>query len=306
MASEANFEPITEQRNERSDGLDSLPVADIVRLMNEEDATVPAAVRSALPHIAAAIESIVLRMQAGGKLFYVGAGTSGRLGILDASECPPTFGVDPSLVTGIIAGGEAAIRRAIENAEDNCEAGALDVAAAVTAQDAVVGIAASGSTPYVIGAVREAKRIGALTVGISCNSRTALSREVDMPIEVPVGPELITGSTRLKAGTAQKLVLNMISTAAMIKLGKVYGNLMVNVQATNSKLRERVVRIIRQATGADDATARRVCQEADGDARAAILMLRFGIPLSEAAAALAASGHHFGAAVSLLESKRRA
>ncbi|ULL13667.1 N-acetylmuramic acid 6-phosphate etherase [Paenibacillus sp. H1-7] len=297
-------QPVTEQRNAKSEQLDRAGVLDIIKIMNEEDQTVALAVERALPRIAEAIEAIVQVMQHGGRLFYVGAGTSGRLGVLDASECPPTFGVDRTLVTGLIAGGEAAITTAIENAEDDEEAGAREITAHITAGDAVVGIAASGSTPYVIGAIRRARELGALTASISCNDSAALSEAAEYGIEVPVGPEVVTGSTRLKAGTATKMVLNMITTTAMIKLGKVYGNLMVNVQATNEKLRDRVVRIVSEATGAAQVTAAHYVQQADGDARVAILMLRFGVAKEQAMEALQACRYHFGDAVARLEQKQ--
>ncbi|MCZ8515411.1 N-acetylmuramic acid 6-phosphate etherase [Paenibacillus filicis] len=303
MTQEAKRHPISEQRNEKSQHLDRLSVREIVTLMNEEDQKVALSVQEALPQIADAAEAVAEAMSSGGRLFYIGAGTSGRLGILDASECPPTFGVEQGLVNGIIAGGERAIRYAIENAEDDEAAGAAAVSAAVRPGDAVVGLTASGTTPYVIGAMREANRLGVPTIGISCNRQTPLSAEVRFPIEVPVGPEIITGSTRLKAGTAQKMVLNMISTTAMIKLGKVYGNLMVNVQATNKKLRDRTVRIIQEATGVDEDTARRTGEAAEGDARAAILMLKFGVSPEEALEALNQAGGHFGKALKLLEGK---
>ncbi|WP_036746925.1 N-acetylmuramic acid 6-phosphate etherase [Paenibacillus sp. UNC451MF] len=291
---------ITEQRNDKSLHLDTLSVREIVELMNKEDYTVSECVHAALPQITNAIEAIAHIMTDGGKLYYIGAGTSGRLGVLDASECPPTFGVEPELVVGVIAGGERAITRSIENAEDDEQAGRNDLAKKITSKDVVVGIAASGTTPYVIGALREAKRIGALTVALSCNQNTPISAEAQYSIEVPVGPEIVTGSTRLKAGTATKMVLNMITTAVMIKLGKVYGNLMVNVQATNEKLRDRVVRIIKEATGASEEIAASASQQAKGDARAAILMLQYEISYEEAMQALKETKGHFGHACNLL------
>lgn len=294
-------QPGTEQRNDKSANLDKLSVAEIIQIMNEEDQSVAVSVQGALPEISAAISGIVEKMQGGGRLFYIGAGTSGRLGILDASECPPTFGVCRELVTGIIAGGETAIMTAVENAEDDADAGAKEIEAVITAADAVVGIAASGNTPYVIGAIRRAREIGALTASLSCNNGARLSEAAEYAIEVPVGPEIVTGSTRLKAGTATKMVLNMITTTAMIKLGKVYGNLMVNVQATNSKLRDRVVRIVQDATDTDYATAAAHAEQADGDARVAILMIRFGIGKARALEALQQSSDHFGNAVQWLE-----
>jgi N-acetylmuramic acid 6-phosphate etherase len=294
-------QPLTEQSNERTANLDKLSVSEIIQIMNAEDQSVAVSVQRALPEIDAAIEAIVDVMKRGGRLFYIGAGTSGRLGILDASECPPTFGVSRELVTGIIAGGEAAIMTAIENAEDDVEAGAREIEAYLTAEDAVVGIAASGNTPYVIGAIRRAREMGALTASLSCNAGARLSEAAQYAIEVPVGPEVVTGSTRLKAGTATKMVLNMITTTAMIKLGKVYGNLMVNVQATNLKLRDRVVRIVMGATGADHAAAEKHVLQADGDARLAILMIQFRISKAKAMEALRLNNDHFGDAVGWLE-----
>ncbi|MFD0715315.1 N-acetylmuramic acid 6-phosphate etherase [Paenibacillus sp. GCM10027626] len=297
---------LTEQKNDRTQHLDQMNIAEIVDLMSSEDETVAHSVRKALPQISAAIEKIAAVLQAGGRLIYIGAGTSGRLGILDASECPPTFGVSPDFVQGIIAGGDHAIRHAIENAEDDAEAGHRDALAAVTAKDAVVGITASGRTPYVIAAIEAARQLGAVTASISCNSNTPLSDAAEYPIEVPVGPEIITGSTRLKAGTAQKMVLNMISTVSMIQLGKVYGNLMVNVQATNYKLQQRVVNIVMEATGTDRLTAAHYCEQADGDARAAILMLRYSINKEEADAVLSRTRGHFGHAEQMLAADRQA
>ncbi|MBB6635427.1 N-acetylmuramic acid 6-phosphate etherase [Cohnella thailandensis] len=300
MIRSADEMPTTEQANERSKQLDRLTVREIVELMNEEDRTVADSVHRALPSIAAAIEAISAVVERGGRLFYIGAGTSGRLGILDASECPPTFGVDPEMVVGLIAGGEGAITRAIENAEDDTEAGIADIGKLVTSRDAVVGIAASGRTPYVMGALREAARIGALTASLSCNADSPISEEADYPIEVPVGAEIVTGSTRLKAGTATKMVLNMITTATMIRLGKVYGNLMVNVQATNDKLRERVVRIVAKGADCDEQTASKYVLEAGGDARVAILMIKFGVTATRAIEALRLSNGHFGKAINQL------
>ncbi|QGQ94214.1 N-acetylmuramic acid 6-phosphate etherase [Paenibacillus psychroresistens] len=304
MTQQIKQQPLTEQRNNKSQHLDRLSVHEIVTLMNEEDQTVALSVREALPQISIAIEAVVRAMKLGGRLYYIGAGTSGRLGVLDASECPPTFGVDTDLVNGLIAGGEKAIRAAIENAEDNAEAGARTIADIVREGDVVVGITANGAAPYVIGAIQEANRMGVTTIGISCNQDTPLSSTVQFPIEVLVGPEVITGSTRLKAGTAQKMVLNMISSTAMIQLGKVYGNLMVNMRATNKKLRERAIRVIQEATGADEETARRIGSEAKGDARVAILMIMFGISQQKAAGMLVLAQDHFGEAVKLLEQSR--
>ncbi|OPH56366.1 N-acetylmuramic acid 6-phosphate etherase [Paenibacillus ferrarius] len=289
-----NIKLTTEQRNERSEQLDMLSTMDIIALMNEEDQKVPLAVKEALPQIERAIEVIVEKLAGGGRLFYVGAGTSGRLGILDAAECPPTFGTEKELVTAIIAGGSRAIFEAVEDAEDNEAAGKDEVRKQVSNRDVLVGIAASGKTPYVLGAVQEAKRIGVPTIGLSCNAYTLLSEAVDYPIEVSVGPEVVTGSTRLKAATAQKLVVNMISTATMIRLGKVYKNLMVNVQATNDKLRKRVIHIIMEATQVNEEVARRYCDMASGDARVAILMLQFQVDSSTVMQELRKSSGHFG------------
>jgi N-acetylmuramic acid 6-phosphate etherase len=303
LTEDFTYHALTEQRNQQSENLDTCSVREIVEMMNQEDQKVPLAVAKSLPQISASIERIVEVMKKGGKLFYVGAGTSGRLGILDASECPPTFGVPSDLVNGIIAGGDAAIKTAIENAEDDEEAGKVDIAKSVTSNDVVVGITSSGRTPYVIGAIKEANRIGALTVGISCNPQSILSKIVQCPIEVYVGPEIITGSTRLKAGTAQKMILNMISTTVMIQLGKVYRNLMVNVQATNEKLRKRVIRIIKDATGVDEQIAVQYAEKANGDARAAILMIIYGIRYEDSVQVLNEVNGHFPNAILYADQK---
>jgi N-acetylmuramic acid 6-phosphate etherase len=273
----------TELPNEETQQLDRLSVREILRLMNEEDKKVPFAVERVLDQVADAVELIAASLENGGRLFYFGAGTSGRLGILDASECPPTFGTDPELVQGVIAGGPAAMVRAIEGAEDSPELGRQDVHTyGVKAGDVMVGIAASGRTPYVIGALREARRLNAATIALSCNEHAVIDAFADVAINVVVGPEVLTGSTRLKAGTAQKLVLNMLTTATMIKLGKVYGNLMVSVQATNVKLRERVKRIVMEVTGASYAEAERLAELANGDAKTAIVMKLTGRGAEEA------------------------
>ena len=236
---------LTEQRNPHTADLDRLAVAELLRLMNAEDSRVPAAVAAVLPEIARAVEGIAARLRRGGRLLYFGAGTSGRLGILDAAECLPTFNVPAEQVRGFIAGGPAALTRPVEGAEDDAEAGASEArAAGVSAQDAVVGLTASGRAPYVLGASHAARQAGAFTVGVVCSVPSPLEPHVDVLIALLVGPEIIAGSTRLKAGTAQKLVLNMLSTAAMVQLGKVYGNLMVDVRASNAKLRDRAVRIV--------------------------------------------------------------
>lgn len=264
---------LTEQPNPASASIDALATEDMLRIVNAEDRKVADAVASEIPAIARAVDAIVASFQQGGRLFYIGAGTSGRLGVLDASECPPTFGVPAGMVQGIIAGGEPALSRATEASEDDPASGARDLAArGFTARDALVGIAASGRTPYVLGAIAEAKGLGAVTVGISCTPDSELARAVAIPITPLVGPEVIAGSTRLKAGTAQKLVLNMLSTGAFIRMGYVYGNLMVNVQPTNAKLADRARRIVAQATGVSGERAGEWLEAAGGNVCAAILM----------------------------------
>lgn len=282
---------LTEQRNPASVAIDRLPTIDLLRVINQEDAKVAAAVEATLPAIAAALELIVGRLSKGGRLFYAGAGTSGRLGVLDASECPPTFNVPPDLVTGFIAGGDGALRRSVEGAEDSPEEGASDlVAYGCGAGDVLVGIAASGRTPYVIGALDKARSLGAATVALSCTAKAAISAHADVAIEVLCGPEVITGSTRMKAGTATKLVLNMLSTGAMVKLGHVYGNLMVNVQQTNEKLRNRAVRIVEQALEIPNEEARLLLDEAGGEVKTAIAMRRLGVSAADARERLRAHG----------------
>ncbi|MFJ5561499.1 N-acetylmuramic acid 6-phosphate etherase [Streptomyces sp. NPDC093250] len=254
--------------------IDRLPTLDIARLMNGEDATVAGAVAEQVPAIAAAIDAVAERMARGGRLVYAGAGTAGRLGVLDASECPPTFNTAPEQVVGLIAGGPDAVVTSVEGAEDSPELAEADLAALqLTADDTVVGISASGRTPYAIGAVAYARARGALTVGLACNRGSALAAAAEHGIEVVVGPELLTGSTRLKAGTAQKLVLNMLSTITMIRLGKTYGNLMVDVRASNEKLRARSRRIVAQATGAADDVVERALTATDGEVKHAILVI---------------------------------
>ncbi|MGQ4514480.1 N-acetylmuramic acid 6-phosphate etherase [Streptomyces sp. DW26H14] len=270
--------------------IDQLPTAEIARLMNGEDATVPAAVADQLPRIAEAIDAIAERAGRGGRLIYAGAGTAGRLGVLDASECPPTFNTEPGEVVGLIAGGPGALVTSVEGAEDSKELAAADLdALKVGPDDAVVGVSASGRTPYAIGAVEHARALGALTVGLSCNTGSALAAAADHGIEVVVGPELITGSTRLKAGTAQKLVLNMVSTITMIRLGKTYGNLMVDVRASNEKLRARSRRIVALATGASDAEIEAALTATDGEVKNAILTILGGVDGPTAASLLTQS-----------------
>jgi N-acetylmuramic acid 6-phosphate etherase len=269
---------LTEQANPASAGLDTLPSLGIVQVMHRADAEVAGAVGTELARIAAAVDAIVARLEAGGRLFYIGAGTSGRLGVLDAAECPPTFSVPPELVQGIIAGGEAALARAVEASEDDPALGARDLLArGFTGADFLVGIAASGRTPYVLGAVARARELGAETAGISCTPDSALSRAVHYPIEPKPGPEVIAGSTRLRAGTATKMVLNMLSTAAMIRLGHVYGNLMVNVQPTNEKLLDRARRIVAEACGVSYEDAAALLEAAGRDVKTAIVMRQAGV-----------------------------
>ncbi|MGW1492493.1 N-acetylmuramic acid 6-phosphate etherase [Streptomyces sp. NBC_00191] len=278
--------------------IDRLPTLEIARIMNGEDETVPAAVAALLPQIAAAIDATAERMSRGGRLVYAGAGTAGRLGVLDASECPPTFNTDPAEVVGLIAGGPDAMVTAVEGAEDSKELAAADLdALRLTADDTVVGISASGRTPYAVGAVEHARTRGALTIGLSCNAGSALGTAAEHGIEVVVGPELLTGSTRLKAGTAQKLVLNMISTITMIRLGKTYGNLMVDVRASNEKLRARSRRIVALATGASDEEIEAALAATDGEVKNAILTILGGVDGPTAARLLTESQGHLRAAL---------
>jgi N-acetylmuramic acid 6-phosphate etherase len=274
---------LTEQRNAASTNLDTLPVEQALRIIHEEDRKVADSIAPELPQIARAVDRIADRLRKGGRLFYIGAGTSGRLGVLDASECPPTFNVPETMVQGIIAGGERALTHAVEGAEDDRGAGGRDlVARGFAAGDTLVGIAASGRTPYVLGAVEAARAMGALTVGISCSPESELAHAVEIPITPLPGAEILTGSTRLKAGTATKLVLNMLSTMVMVRLGHVYGNLMVNVQATNYKLRERARRIVEGAAGVNTDEAARLLVEAGGRVKTAIVMAKRGVGQEEA------------------------
>ncbi|MFJ3504483.1 N-acetylmuramic acid 6-phosphate etherase [Streptomyces sp. NPDC090135] len=278
--------------------IDQLPTLEIARTMNGEDQSVPAAVARQLPAIAAAIDATAERMARGGRLVYLGAGTAGRLGVLDASECPPTFNTDPAEVVGLIAGGPSAMVKAVEGAEDSKELAVADLTAlGLTPDDTVVGVSASGRTPYAIGAVEHARALGALTVGLSCNADSALAAAAEHGIEVVTGPELLTGSTRLKAGTAQKLVLNMISTITMIRLGKTYGNLMVDVRASNEKLQARSRRIVALATGAPDERIEAALAAADGEVKHAILMILADVDAPTAAELLTGSRGHLRAAL---------
>ena len=276
---------ITEQRNPNSKHVDSLSALEIVQLMNEEDKQVPLAIEKCLPQIAQAAECIVAAFQQGGRLVYIGAGTSGRLGVLDASECPPTFGVSPEMVKGIIAGGERALRHPIEGAEDSKTQAVVDLQTIqFSSKDVLVGIAASGRTPYVIGALEHAKSLGSVTVSIASNPNSAMANIVDIAIDTVVGPEVLTGSSRLKSGTAQKLVLNMLTTASMILMGKCYQNLMVDVQASNEKLKARAIRIVMQATDCDKALAEETLKQADQNAKLAIMMILSGLDRAQAEA----------------------
>jgi len=282
---------LTEQRNPASEGIDALPTEEVLRLINAEDLKVAGSVTPEIPRIAEAVEAIVAAIRGGGRLFYIGAGTSGRLGVLDAAECPPTFSISPDLVQAVIAGGETALWQSTEASEDDAEAGARDLLTrGFTANDVLVGIAASGRTPYVLGAVAAARRLGAVTAGISCTPDSELSRAVDIAIAPLPGPEIIAGSTRMKAGTATKLVLNMISTAVMIRLGHVFGNLMVNVRPANAKLIDRARRVIAAASGVDEPRAAALLEAAGGSVKAAIVMARLGVDREEAERRLEAAG----------------
>jgi len=274
---------ITESRNPASQNIDELSTEAMLRVINDEDKKVALAVEAIVPQIAQVTEAIAHAFSQGGRLIYCGAGTSGRLGILDASECPPTFGTPRDQVVGLIAGGHTAILQAVENAEDNAGRGAQDLAdIGFGARDVLVGIAASGRTPYVLGALAYAREQGAFTAALTCNPDSAMAQAADVALTPVVGPEVVTGSSRMKAGTAQKLVLNMLSTGAMIRSGKVYGNLMVDVEATNQKLVQRQINIVKQATGCDDATAQQALTACGGHCKTAIVMVLAGLTAEEA------------------------
>lgn len=290
MNSNSRELPITEQENPNTLNLSDLPPREILRLMNEEDSLVAPAVRLVLPAIERAIAGIVDRLRNGGRLFYVGTGTSGRLGVLDAAECPPTFGVAPDLVQAVIAGGYEACYRAVEASEDETQAGGYDLRQrGFTKVDALVGIAASGRTPYTVGAVSYARELGAFTVALTCAPGSPITKAAEISIVPVVGPEVIAGSTRLKAGTAQKMVLNMLSTATLVQLGYVTGNRMTNLQTRNAKLRERAVRIIVAETEVTEVAAKEKLAAAEGDLRAALVMSKTGCELRAAKDALKAS-----------------
>jgi|SRR5262252_1583041 len=296
--------PPTEQENPRTAQISSLPTADILRLINEEDAGVAQAVARVLPDITRAVDELVKRLQAGGRLFYIGTGTSGRLGVLDASECPPTFGVSPELVQAVIAGGYDACFRAVEASEDDEAAGPDDLRKrGFTEADVLVGIAASGRTPYTVGAVRFARQLGALTVAIACAPGSAITAAAEISIVPVVGPEVIAGSTRMKAGTAQKLVLNMISTATMIRLGYVTGNRMTNVQTRNVKLHARAIRILKSEAGLAEADAQAILEQAEGSLPAALVMAKTGRSRWEAESALHRSQGVIATAISSLKAQ---
>ncbi|EPK7284449.1 N-acetylmuramic acid 6-phosphate etherase [Citrobacter farmeri] len=269
---------VSETRNPQTMDLDALSTLELVHRFNQQDTLVAEAVKATLPDVASAVDAAAEALKSGGRIIYMGAGTSGRLGVLDASECPPTFGVPHGLVVGLIAGGPGALLKAVEGAEDNAQLGEDDlIALNLTPQDLVVGLAASGRTPYVIGGLKYARKIGCNTVAISCNPDSPIAREADIAISPVVGPEALTGSTRLKSGTAQKLVLNMISTGAMVKFGKVYQNLMVDMKATNIKLMDRACRMVVEATGIARAEAEMLLKQTDFDVKPAILMALSGL-----------------------------
>ncbi|HCR3776212.1 TPA: N-acetylmuramic acid 6-phosphate etherase [Morganella morganii] len=279
---------ITESRNPASADIDSLPTLDMLRVINREDQTVALAVEKTLPQVAQVVDEVAQAFRLGGRLIYMGAGTSGRLGILDASECPPTFGTPAEQVVGLIAGGHKAILKAVENAEDNRELAVSDLKALnFSEKDVLVGIAASGRTPYVLGGMEYALSLGATVAAVSCNPDSEMSRLAGIAITPVVGPEVITGSSRMKAGTAQKLILNMITTGAMIRSGKVYGNLMADVEATNAKLVERQKRIVMAATECDRATAEQALAACDGHCKTAIVMILAQLSAGDAKALLA-------------------
>lgn len=292
----------TEGRNPRTRDLDTLDTMGILAVMNDEDHGVADAVRRALPDIGCVVDLVVAARRAGGRLIYLGAGTAGRMGVLDAVECPPTFGTDPGDVIGLIAGGERAFVHAVEGAEDDPELGAADLGAlGLREQDVVIGLTASGRTPYAIGGLRYARSVGASTAAVSCNPDARISQEVDVAIEVVTGPEVLTGSTRLKAGTAQKLVCNMISTASMVRTGKAFGNLMVDVRPTNEKLVDRAQRIVTDATGSDRHTAALALDAAGDHAKTAIVMLMADCSAEHARVLLDRTGGDVRSAVEIVD-----
>jgi len=304
---ESRTVPITEQENPRTANLSTLSSLEIVRAMNDEDATVAHAVQEALPQIAETVDRVADRLRNGGRLFYIGTGTSGRLGVLDAAECPPTFGVSAELVQGVIAGGYEACYRAVEASEDDAEAGAKDLQTRTfNAADALIGIAASGRTPYTVGAVEFARRLGAFTAAITCVPHSPITQAAEIPIVAVVGPEVVAGSTRLKAGTAQKMILNMISTATLVRLGYVTGNRMTNVQTRNVKLRARAIRILMSEAGVDEAMASEVLDAAEGVLPVAIVMAKTKSGQARAKAALNAAQGVITRALEIISSENAA
>jgi N-acetylmuramic acid 6-phosphate etherase len=294
----------TEQRNPKTMHLDRMPTMDILQIINDEDKKVAFAVEKVLPRVEVAVEKIYQALANGGRLFYVGAGTSGRLGVLDASECPPTFLTPPDLVQSLMAGGEKAFVKAIEYSEDDEHQGKLDLQNHhVCKQDVVVGITASGRTPYPMGAIKLAREIGAFTIALTCNEQSEISQFADLAIEVVVGPEVLTGSTRMKAATAHKMILNMMSTAVMVKLGKVYENLMVDVHASNYKLLDRAKRIIMDITKIPYEEAEKALSQANNEVKPAIVMLEAGVSLEEAKAFIQKSGGYVRKAIELAKAK---
>jgi N-acetylmuramic acid 6-phosphate etherase len=305
MSQAAESTPLTEQENPLTAQISALPTAEILHLINEEDAGVAGAVAQVLPEITRAVDGIVARLKLGGRLFYIGTGTSGRLGVLDASECPPTFGVSPEMIQGIIAGGFEACYRAVEASEDDAAAGASDLEArGFTAEDTLVGIAASGRTPYTLGALKHARQLGALTIAITSTPGSLITETAEISIVPVVGPEVIAGSTRMKAGTAQKLVLNMISTAVMIRLGYVTGNRMTNVQTRNVKLRARAERILAAEAGLSEARAKEILGAAEGNLPVALVMSQTGCSRSEAGDALEASRGVLAQAIEFIRTRK--
>lgn len=298
-------ELVTETRNLDTWNLDEMTPFEIAQVMNRNDARVPEAITPHLEQIARIISAVEHAFLNGGRLIYMGAGTSGRLGVLDASECPPTFGVSEDQVVGLIAGGDIALRSPVEGAEDNMDLGEEDLKKiCITDKDVVIGLAASGRTPYVVGGLRYARNVGCITAAVVCNSGSRIAEEADIPVEIEVGPEILTGSTRLKAGTAQKLVLNMISTGAMVRTGKAYQNLMVNVVQSNQKLCTRAENIIMDATGADRETARKVIDKAEGNVKLAVVMILAERGVDEAKDLLGQSAGHVREAVRIAGQKR--
>ncbi len=295
----------TETRNSDTWNLDEMTPFEIAQIMNRNDAGVPEAITPHLEQIARIISAVEQAFLNGGRLIYIGAGTSGRLGVLDASECPPTFGVSEDQVIGLIAGGDIALRSPVEGAEDNMDLGKEDLEKLhITDKDVVIGLAASGRTPYVVGGLRYARNVGCVTAAVVCNSGSRIAKEADIPVEIEVGPEILTGSTRLKAGTAQKLVLNMISTGAMVRTGKAYQNLMVNVVQSNQKLCTRAENIVMDATGVDRTTARKVIDQAEGSVKLAVVMVLVDCGVGEAKDLLEQSAGHVREAVRIAGQKR--